>query len=75
MSSEKLEKAISEYVTETCEGQISTSWVLITASTDGDDGDIAISWSDGQPKYISLGLIEASKIIIKSEAYFGGDSE
>lgn len=68
-----IESAIQDFLVDTQgSDQIITSWVLIAATTNGDDGDIALGWSDGQPKYISLGLIESAKIVLKSEAYFGG---
>lgn len=66
-----LENAISAHFADT--NGIVTNWILIAATTDGDDGGVELNWVAGQPRYISLGLIESAKIILKHEAYFGVD--
>lgn len=60
-----LEDAIKQNVENTL-----TNYLVIAVSTDGgEEGDIELISPDGQPGYITLGLIESAKIIITSHAY------
>jgi len=61
-----LDEAIRAHLADEGQGDVTTAWLLVSGSLDSsnieDDGTVWMESPDGQPRYVSLGLIEAASI-------------
>lgn len=65
-----IDEAINEYAKEIGHEGFVTHWAIVISSTDTDfGGDFSVHGPEGQAKHMTLGLLEAGKVLIKSEVY------
>ena len=71
----EFDEAVSRFALEVGHEGFVTHWALVVSSADSDGGDFTVHGSEGQAKHMTLGLLEAGKVLIKSEVYNAGSGE
>lgn len=67
-----LEAAIQDHLAEEGQGDITTAWVLVSASTTmqkDDGGSVWVETPDGQQRYATLGLLESGQVLHRGFVY------
>lgn len=65
-----IDEAIDKFAKECEHDGIVTHWALVISSSDGGDGGgFSCHGPEGQAKHLTLGLLEAGKVLIKSDVY------
>ncbi len=72
-SKRALDEAIRTHLADEGQGDVTTAWLLIsgslTAADPDDEGKVWMEQADGQPRYVSLGLLEAGAIFHRGFVY------
>lgn len=68
-----LDEAIRAHLADEGQGDVTTAWLLVAgalhSSDPADEGTVWMEQPDGQPRYVSIGLLEAGSIFHRGFVY------